>query len=56
VRPQPGNHAKGRCHVEGCGVDLSQGSPYYQRYRTCEVHLKAPFIIKDGTQQRFCQQ
>ncbi|GIL53352.1 hypothetical protein Vafri_9024 [Volvox africanus] len=49
-------HLKGKCHVEGCNADLTGLSSYYQRYRTCEVHLKAPSIVKDGLQQRFCQQ
>ncbi|KAG2442149.1 hypothetical protein HYH02_009637 [Chlamydomonas schloesseri] len=47
---------QGKCHVDGCNVDLTTAGPYYQRYRTCEAHLKAPCIIKDGLQQRFCQQ
>ncbi|KAG2492027.1 hypothetical protein HYH03_009756 [Edaphochlamys debaryana] len=49
-------HLKGKCHVDGCQVDLTGLSSYYQRYRTCEQHLKAPYILKDGVQQRFCQQ
>ena len=42
--------------MDGCNTDLTGLSSYYQRYRTCELHLKAPSIIKDGMQQRFCQQ
>ncbi|KXZ54643.1 hypothetical protein GPECTOR_4g709 [Gonium pectorale] len=49
-------HLKGKCHVDGCSADLTGLSSYYQRYRTCEAHLKAPSIMKDGIQQRFCQQ
>ncbi|GFR44143.1 hypothetical protein Agub_g5309 [Astrephomene gubernaculifera] len=49
-------HLKGKCHVESCSADLTGLSSYYQRYRTCELHLKAPYIMKDGVQQRFCQQ
>ncbi len=37
-------------------MELASLSSYYQRYRTCELHLKAPSILKDGVQQRFCQQ
>lgn len=29
---------------------------YYQRYRICEEHLKLSSLLKDGVQQRFCQQ
>eukprot|EP00201_Polytomella_parva_P022511 CAMPEP_0175042642 /NCGR_PEP_ID=MMETSP0052_2-20121109/2694_1 /TAXON_ID=51329 ORGANISM="Polytomella parva, Strain SAG 63-3" /NCGR_SAMPLE_ID=MMETSP0052_2 /ASSEMBLY_ACC=CAM_ASM_000194 /LENGTH=264 /DNA_ID=CAMNT_0016305511 /DNA_START=102 /DNA_END=892 /DNA_ORIENTATION=- len=49
-------HLKGKCHVDGCNSDLSGLSSYYQRYRTCMNHLKAPYIVKDGCAQRFCQQ
>lgn len=29
---------------------------YHSRYKICEAHLKAKSAIKDGIQQRFCQQ
>ncbi|GLC67240.1 Squamosa promoter-binding-like protein [Pleodorina starrii] len=55
-RSEEGRAREGKCHVEGCNADLTGLSSYYQRYRTCEQHLKAPSIMKDGLQQRFCQQ
>ena len=46
-----------RCaQVDGCQKDLSKEKEYYQRYRICEDHLKLGSLIKDGIQQRFCQQ
>ncbi|KAJ9523816.1 hypothetical protein QJQ45_020003, partial [Haematococcus lacustris] len=47
---------KGTCQVEGCGEELATLRDYHQRYKICEFHLKKPFVIKDGIQQRFCQQ
>jgi hypothetical protein len=42
--------------VDGCNKDLSVEKEYYQRYRICEEHLKLSSLLKDGMQQRFCQQ
>lgn len=42
--------------VDGCSKDLSKEKDYYQRYRICEEHLKLSSLIKDGIEQRFCQQ
>lgn len=42
--------------VDGCNKDLSVEKEYYQRYRICEEHLKLSSLLKDGLQQRFCQQ
>lgn len=42
--------------VDGCKKDLSVEKEYYQRYRICEEHLKLSSLLKDGLQQRFCQQ
>ncbi|CAD7701248.1 unnamed protein product [Ostreobium quekettii] len=44
------------CQVDGCGADLSGLKEYHQRYKICEYHLKVSSIVKDGAQQRFCQQ
>jgi len=44
------------CQVDGCGADLSSLKEYHQRYKICEYHLKVSSIVKDGAQQRFCQQ
>ncbi|GAB4819310.1 hypothetical protein N2152v2_006356 [Parachlorella kessleri] len=44
------------CHIEGCGLDLCTQAEYYQRYRICKAHLKAPALMVDGVPQRFCQQ
>ncbi|CAL8463580.1 g3114 [Coccomyxa elongata] len=45
-----------QCQVDGCNKDLSVEKEYYQRYRICEEHLKLSSLLKDGVQQRFCQQ
>ncbi|KAF8073156.1 SPL3 [Scenedesmus sp. PABB004] len=50
------SHAKGVCQVEGCGTDLRGLRDYHLRYKICEYHLKVSSIIRDGKQQRFCQQ
>ena len=42
--------------VDGCNKDLASEKEYYQRYRICEEHLKLSSLLKDGVQQRFCQQ
>lgn len=42
--------------MDGCNKDLSVEKEYYQRYRICEEHLKLSSLLKDGVQQRFCQQ
>ncbi|KAL6762320.1 SBP domain-containing protein [Haematococcus lacustris] len=47
---------KGLCQVEGCGEELAVLRDYHQRYKICEYHLKVPYVVKDGVQQRFCQQ
>ncbi|GAX76145.1 hypothetical protein CEUSTIGMA_g3589.t1 [Chlamydomonas eustigma] len=48
--------AKGLCHVENCNVDITGLREYHLRYKICEYHLKAPSVLKDGQNQRFCQQ
>ncbi|KAG2444790.1 hypothetical protein HXX76_001533 [Chlamydomonas incerta] len=45
-----------RCQVGGCTADLSQAKKYFQRYRICERHLKAPSLKMDGRAVRFCDQ
>ncbi|GIL50839.1 hypothetical protein Vafri_6958 [Volvox africanus] len=45
-----------RCQVDGCGADLAQARKYFQRYRVCEWHLKAPSLQMDGRSVRFCDQ
>ena len=42
--------------MDGCNKDLASEKEYYQRYRICEEHLKLSSLLKDGVQQRFCQQ
>ena len=44
------------CHIGGCGTDLTQLREYHQRFRLCDLHLKASAVLKDGIAQRFCQQ
>ncbi|KAG2488183.1 hypothetical protein HYH03_013324 [Edaphochlamys debaryana] len=44
------------CVVDGCGEDLTNARKYFQRYRVCERHLKAPQLSMDGRSVRFCDQ
>ncbi|KAI8477353.1 MAG: hypothetical protein J3K34DRAFT_515702 [Monoraphidium minutum] len=44
------------CQIDGCYADLSSLRDYYQRYRVCELHIRAPIVTLEGRQQRFCQQ
>ena len=44
------------CQVEGCTTSLQGLKDYHIRYKICNHHLKVSFILKDGKEQRFCQQ
>ncbi|CAN6460854.1 unnamed protein product [Victoria cruziana] len=45
-----------RCQVEGCNVGLMGAKEYHRRHKVCEMHSKAPKVIVQGLEQRFCQQ
>jgi hypothetical protein len=45
-----------KCQVTGCLADLSILKAYHQRYKICELHLKAEHVVCDGAKRRFCQQ
>jgi hypothetical protein len=45
-----------RCQVEGCDLDLSSYKTYYCRHKVCFMHAKAPHVVVNGLEQRFCQQ
>ncbi|XP_062192397.1 squamosa promoter-binding-like protein 14 isoform X2 [Phragmites australis] len=45
-----------RCQVEGCNLDLSGAKAYYCRHKVCSMHSKAPRVVVNGLEQRFCQQ
>lgn len=45
-----------RCQVEGCSVGLMGAKEYHRRHKVCELHSKAPKVIVQGLEQRFCQQ
>ncbi|KAF8690138.1 hypothetical protein HU200_041378 [Digitaria exilis] len=45
-----------RCQVEGCNVDLTGAKTYHCRHKVCAMHAKAPLVIVNGIEQRFCQQ
>ncbi|KAJ3706707.1 hypothetical protein LUZ61_010412 [Rhynchospora tenuis] len=45
-----------RCQVEGCTRTLSDAKEYHRRHKVCELHSKAPRVIVQGVEQRFCQQ
>ena len=51
-----GGGQKGCCQVEGCGTVLNNARDYHSRYKICEHHLKAPVVLREGREQRFCQQ
>lgn len=44
------------CQVEKCGADLTFAKTYHKRHKVCEVHAKAPAVLVNGVDQRFCQQ
>ena len=46
------------CQIEGCmNGDLRKAKKdYHRRHKVCEMHSKAPLVIKAGVAQRFCQQ
>ncbi|GLI65170.1 hypothetical protein VaNZ11_008626, partial [Volvox africanus] len=45
-----------RCKVLGCASDLASAPKTHQRFRLCNLHIKAPAILVDGVASRFCQQ
>ncbi|GLI60188.1 hypothetical protein VaNZ11_002254 [Volvox africanus] len=45
-----------RCKVSGCSSDLASAPKTHQRFRLCNLHIKAPAILVDGVASRFCQQ
>ncbi|KAI8468734.1 MAG: SBP domain-containing protein, partial [Monoraphidium minutum] len=54
-----GGHSKARpgfCQAVDCGADLSQASHYLRRYRICKIHLRAPVVMLETGEARFCQQ
>ncbi|KAF3780619.1 Squamosa promoter-binding-like protein 7 [Nymphaea thermarum] len=44
------------CQVEGCNVALMGAKEYHRRHKVCEMHSKAPKVVVQGLEQRFCQQ
>ncbi|KAF5744285.1 squamosa promoter-binding-like protein 7 [Tripterygium wilfordii] len=48
--------AVARCQVEGCHVALLNAKEYHKRHKVCETHSKAPSVVVQGSEQRFCQQ
>ena len=51
-----GSSAPPRCQVEGCNVDLTGAKTYHCRHKVCAMHSKAPLVVVNGIEQRFCQQ
>ncbi|XP_078149760.1 squamosa promoter-binding-like protein 10 [Carex rostrata] len=45
-----------RCQADDCTADANAVGRYYQRHRICPEHSKAPSVLFNGTQQRYCQQ
>jgi hypothetical protein len=44
------------CQVEGCKIDLSSAKDYHRKHRVCESHSKAPKVVVNCLERRFCQQ
>lgn len=42
--------------VQGCTRSLLKEKNYFRRYRCCKEHSRAPLVIIDGEEKRFCQQ
>jgi len=42
--------------VQGCTRSLLKEKNYFRRYRCCKDHSRAPAVIIDGNEKRFCQQ
>ncbi|GIL48966.1 hypothetical protein Vafri_5465 [Volvox africanus] len=58
-RPPVGALSKAQrlvCQIQGCNRNLQNSKLYYQRFKLCEDHLKAPAISIDGVLSRLCQQ
>ncbi|RLM74648.1 squamosa promoter-binding-like protein 14 isoform X1 [Panicum miliaceum] len=55
-RGAAGSSAPPRCQVEGCNVDLTGAKTYHCRHKVCAMHSKAPLVVVNGIEQRFCQQ
>ncbi|GLI62826.1 hypothetical protein VaNZ11_005576, partial [Volvox africanus] len=58
-RPPVGALSKAQrlvCQIQGCNRNLQNSKLYYQRFKLCEDHLKAPAISIDGMLSRLCQQ
>ncbi|KAL4421436.1 hypothetical protein ABPG75_010727 [Micractinium tetrahymenae] len=55
-RPRSGR-TPASCQVEGCGISLEGGKPFYRLQRICETHARAQFVTDaSGRALRFCQQ
>lgn len=44
------------CQIEDCTADMVNAKAYHRRHKVCEFHAKAPAVLINGLQQRFCQQ
>uniref|UniRef100_A0A061QR04 Squamosa promoter-binding-like protein 8-like n=1 Tax=Tetraselmis sp. GSL018 TaxID=582737 RepID=A0A061QR04_9CHLO len=44
------------CKVEGCGASVENMKTLNLRYKICEKHAKAEYVIQGGRRMRFCQQ
>jgi hypothetical protein len=42
--------------VQGCTASVANMKTLNVRYRICDTHAKAPVVMQDGEQMRFCQQ
>ncbi|OIT27392.1 PREDICTED: squamosa promoter-binding protein 1-like [Nicotiana attenuata] len=51
-----GGPALPSCQAEQCTADMADAKPYHRRHKVCEFHSKAPVVLINGIQQRFCQQ
>ena len=44
------------CRIDTCTADVSQETVYYKRRRVCRACVRAPSLLVDGKEARFCQQ
>mmetsp|Transcript_47864 Transcript_47864/g.119849 ORF Transcript_47864/g.119849 Transcript_47864/m.119849 type:complete len:352 (+) Transcript_47864:475-1530(+) len=50
------NKKEPMCKVQGCNESVANMKTLNLRYRICDFHAKAPVVMQDGEQLRFCQQ
>ncbi|KAJ8761131.1 hypothetical protein K2173_000810 [Erythroxylum novogranatense] len=44
------------CQADDCSANMVDAKRYHKRHKVCEHHAKAPVVLVNKIQQRFCQQ